>query len=359
MSFHRLFQTVAPAALISLSFIPTGSARADEAPEVIASFTPIHSLTASLMEGVGEPQLLVPPTGSPHEFALRPSQAGALQDADLVIRIGPALESFLDKPLASLGANAHILDLMTVDGIDLLPTREAGIFDEGTEDHDHDHEEAGSDKHDHDDAHAESADHHEHEHDRDGESHEDHQHENHAHDGHDHGPEDPHIWLDPHNAETMVKAIADELREIDPANADRYDENEKKTLASIEALNDEIRGILGPVKGGSLIAFHDALQYFEKAYGLNVAGTLTISPEIAPGAKRLSALHAKMEEENVRCILVEPQFSPRLAQTVSEGTETKIATFDPAGSTVEPGPQAYSETMLANARALAECLSDN
>ena len=72
------------------------------APEVVASVAPIHSLVAAVMAGVGEPKLLVPPGASPHAYSLRPSEARALAGADIVFRVGPGLETFLDKPLAAL-----------------------------------------------------------------------------------------------------------------------------------------------------------------------------------------------------------------------------------------------------------------
>ena len=310
MRIQRLFHSLAPAAILALLAAPAAQAVAEEPPRVVVSFTPIHSLAAAIMEGVGEPELLVPPNGSPHEFSLRPSQAQAMQEADLIIRVGPALERFMDKPIATLGANAHVLDLMEAEGVTHLALREPGAL-------------------------GEEEDHHHHP-----------------------GSEDPHVWLDPANAKAMVRAIAGELSEMDPDHAGQYAKNEQGLLASLDTLDGDVRSILGPVRDRPLIAFHDALQYFEKAFGMRVAGTLSISPDIAPGAKRLSALRDVMEEQNVRCILVEPQFSPRLAQTIADETGARVATFDPAGSAVEPGPDAYRETMLTNTRALAECLVD-
>lgn len=326
------------------------SASADDAPKVVASFSPIHSLVASVMEGVAEPTLLVPPTASPHDFALRPSEAQSLDEADIIVRIGPELEAFLDKPIASLGANARILDLMEAEGVEHLPTRKAGVFEQevlGGEAAGHSNEHAHKEEDAHEGEHAgtESA------HDHDNNGHE--AGEGHAH---HHGPEDPHVWLDPANAKALVAAIAKALSDTDPQHADIYRQNAQSTADDIDAMAEEVRSTLEPVKDRPLVAFHDALQYFEKAFGLQIAGTLTISPEIAPGARRLAALREAMEKHDVTCILVEPQFSPRLAETLAAETGARIAEFSPEGSAGEPGPGAYAETMLANAANIADCL---
>ncbi|MCP1200397.1 zinc ABC transporter substrate-binding protein [Notoacmeibacter sp. MSK16QG-6] len=301
------------------------------------------------MEGVGKPELLVPPSASPHDFALRPSQAGAMQDADLIIRIGPDLERFLDKPIASLGANAKVLELMEAEGVEHLPTRHAGLFDEEDDDDHGDHDKHAHDDHekghDHGEEHAhEEADHHD-------------STEETGHHDHHHGPEDPHVWLDPDNAKAMVNAIEQSLAEVDPDHAERYRENAEATLRSIDEMSERVDATLKPVKGKSFVAFHDALQYFEHAFELKSLGSLTMSPEIAPGARRLTELNEKMSAEGVSCILVEPQFSPKLSQTLANETGARIAELDPAGSNVEPGPGAYEAAMIANAEALAGCLS--
>ncbi|WP_158215822.1 zinc ABC transporter substrate-binding protein [Notoacmeibacter marinus] len=363
MSSHSFLSSISVAALVAALGLSSQSAIAEEGPKVIVSFTPIHSLAASIMDGVGEPELLVPPSASPHGFALKPSQAGSMQEADLIIRIGPELESFLDKPIATLGDDARILDLMEAEGVEHLPTRKAGLFDDA-EDHDHDHKDQdGHDDHeDHDDkeaGHEDGHDHaredgHEHAHD-DGDAHD--AGEASGHHDHDHGPEDPHIWLDPDNAKAIVNAIAGDLAAVDPDHADRYRENAEATIRSIDDMEARIEESLGPVKEKSFVTFHDAFQYFEHAFGLNGLGSLTISPEIAPGAKRLKELADEMTSHKVACILVEPQFSPKLSQTLAEQTGAQIAELDPAGAIVEPGAGAYEALMVANAQSLADCLS--
>lgn len=358
MSSHRFLSSISVAAFAAVLSLSSDAALAQDGPRVIVSFTPIHSLTASVMQGVGEPELLVPPSASPHDFALKPSQAGSMQEADLIIRIGPELERFLDKPIATLGSDARVLDLMEAEGVEHLPTRKAGLFDDADGD-DHDHKDDHA--HDHDSDHAHD-DHEKHEGEKEKEhGHDDDGHHEAAketgHHDHDHGQEDPHIWLAPDNAKAIVNAIADQLTEVDPDHADRYRDNAQATIASIDAMAARVEESLVPVKERPFVSFHDAFQYFEDAFGLNGLGSLTISPEIAPGAKRLTALSAKIKDEGVSCILVEPQFSPKLSQTLAEQAGARLGELDPAGSTVEPGAGAYEALMVANAQSLADCLS--
>ena len=71
--------------------------------DVVASIKPVHSLVASVMEGVGEPILLVKGTGSEHSYSLRPSEARALEQAEVVFWVGETMETFLIKPLRGAG----------------------------------------------------------------------------------------------------------------------------------------------------------------------------------------------------------------------------------------------------------------
>ena len=341
----------------STAYLLLSPAFAMAAPDVVVSIKPIHSLVASIMKGVGEPSLIVEGAASPHTYTLKPSNARALENADVVFWVGPGLEAFLDKPLEALPKKAKVVELEDAPGLTKLPFREGGAFEahdhgehaeagEGGDDHAHDHgaEEAGHADH----AKAEHTDEH---------GHEDHAHEGHDHDEHEHGGTDMHLWLDPSNAKAMAAEIAKSLSEADPANKAAYEANLAALDTEIDALDTEIAAQLKPVLEKPFIVFHDAYQYFEKRYGVRVAGSVTVSPETMPGAERLSSIHAKIEELGAACVFAEPQFEPKLIGVVTEGTQAKSGVLDPEGGALEPGPALYGQLMRNLSTSMSTCLS--
>src|SRR5512134_3448441 len=100
---------ILPAVLCVQAFFSL--ARADGPPRVVATIKPIHSLVAAVMQGVGEPRLLIAGGASPHTYQLKPSDARALQNADVIFWVGQDLERFLEKPLASLPKTARVIGL--------------------------------------------------------------------------------------------------------------------------------------------------------------------------------------------------------------------------------------------------------
>lgn len=335
-------------------------ALASAAPDVVVSVKPIHSLVASIMKGVGEPSLIVEGAASPHTYTLKPSNARALENADLVFWVGPGLEAFLEKPLEALPKDAKVVELEDAAGLTKLPFREGGAF----EGHDHgEHAEEGgehahgeAEEHGHDHAHEEGHDHGA-EKSEASDGHDDHAHGDHAHGEHGHGGIDMHLWLDPTNAKAMAADIAKSLAEVDPSNKSTYEANLTTLNAEIDALDAEIAAQLKPVLEKPFIVFHDAYQYFEKRYGVRVAGSVTVSPETMPGAERLSAIHAKIEELGAACVFAEPQFEPKLIGVVTEGTEAKSGVLDPEGGALDAGPALYGQLMRNLATAMSTCLS--
>ena len=309
-----------------------GSAAADQGPAVVASIKPIHSLVAGVMEGVGTPQLLIEGAGSPHSYALRPSQARALDQAEVVFWVGDGLEAFLGKPLGALSDDATVVALGDAEGLRLLPTREGGMWaDHGEEEGEHAHE--------HEDEHEE-------------EHQEDHADEH----GHDHGEVDMHVWLDPQNAAAMVGAIAATLSAADPEHAAAYEANATKVRADLARLDAELAATLAPVHDRPFVVFHDAYQYFEDRYGLNTVGSITVDPQRAPGAARLREIRAELEERAAACVFAEPQFRPALVETVVEGTGAGTSVLDPLGADLEAGPGQYAQLLRALSGSLVDCL---
>ena len=320
--------------------------------KVVASIKPIHSLASYLMDGVGKPDLIVDGYASPHGFAMKPSHAKMLQNADLIFWVGEDLESFLEKPLKSIAKKAEKIELMEIKGLNKLEFRERNIF-EGHDDHGHDehkedehkehgHKEDKHDEHGHDD-HKED-EHKEHGHKED--KHDDH-HE------HAHGEHDPHIWLDPMNAKVILKEMAEHLIENDQENASTYKANLKKALKDLDKLTKKVKSELN--KDFKSIVFHDAYQYFEKRFDVNVLGAFTVNTDVLPGAEQLSEIREIIEHDKVSCVFSEPQFNPDIINAVAKDMNIKTGVLDPLGATLTPGKTLYFDLISNMSKSFKSC----
>ena len=371
MSFFKpLFFTIALISTISF----TVQAKIN----VVASVKPVHSLVSGVMDGVGKPALIVKGSASPHTYSLKPSQAQQIEEADLVFWMGHELESFLEKPLEAIATKAKVVELIDSDELKKLDMREGGAFDDHGHD-EHGHDEHGKDEHDDDhkdhdkhsdekhDDHDEHDEHDEHaskDHDEDGhKDHDEHskdKHDEHAdesHDEHHHGEFDVHVWLDPENAKVLVQEIKEALIEIDPGNAGKYESNTKNLIVKLDQLVSEISATLESSKGKGYIVFHDAYQYFEERFGMTAVGSITVSPEVVPGASRSRELKDKSGELDAQCVFSEPQFHPKIVFTVAEGTKANTGVLDPLGASIADGPELYFTLIRDMANSLQECLS--
>lgn len=322
------------ALLAASSFLPAAHA-ADL--KVVVTSKPIHALVAAVMEGVGQPKLLVEGQASPHTFALKPSGASAINAADVFFRVSGSIEPFSEKISAALPSTVTLVTLAETSGLTLLDQRSNATFEA------HDHGEH--------DAHHEAADHDKHaDHDHDKAGHADHD------DDDDHGAKDGHVWLDPDNARLMTQKITAVLSERDPIHASVYGLNAAKLTAKIDALKIEIGAQIKPVADRPFIVFHDAYQYFERSFGLHAVGSITVSPDVQPSAKRLTALRHKIATLDAACVFAEPLFQPKLVAAVTEGTKARAGTLDPEGLSLEPGPDLYFTLMRTLTSNLTNCL---
>ncbi len=298
--------------------------------KVVASIKPIHSLVSYLMDGVAKPDLIVDGYASPHGFAMKPSHAKMLQNADIVFWVGEDIENFLEKPLNSIAKKADKIELMDAKGIVKLKFRERNIFGDH-DDHD-DHDDHGHkkkddhDDHDHDD-HAKKEDGHDDHDDHDG------------HEGHHHGEFDPHIWLDPINASAILKEMTEHLIENDSKNASKYKNNLNKALKDIDKLTADVKSELN--QSVASIVFHDAYQYFEERFNVNILGAFTVNTDVMPGAEQLAEIREIIEHDNVACVFSEPQFNPDIIKAVAKDMNIKTGVVDPLGATLKPGKNLY------------------
>jgi zinc transport system substrate-binding protein len=309
-------KTLIKAAIAVASLFASLPAFAAE-PKVVVTLKPIHALVAQVMEGVGSPHLIVDGAASPHTFTLKPSGAKAINEADVFIRVSDTLEPFTNKVVEALPKTVKVISLIAAPGVTVLPQRHGDTFEK------HEHHEAGPADHDDDDEKA--------------------------------GAKDGHIWLDPNNAKAIVAYVAKELSAVYPEHAAKLAANAAAATAKLEALTKDIEDQLSPYKGRPFIVFHDATQYFEAHFGLAAAGSVTITPDVQPSAKRLTAVRKKIADLAAVCVFAEPGFQPNLVAAVTEGSHARAGSLDPEGITLTAGPGLYAELIRAMARNMKSC----
>ena len=326
--------------------------------KVVASIKPIHSLASYLMDGVAKPDLIVDGYASPHGFAMKPSHAKMLQNADLIFWVGEDIESFLEKPLSSIAKKAEKIELMEIKGLQVLKFRERNIFDDhddhGHDDHDDHGKKEDDHDHDHDDHGKKEDDHDDHGHDDHGkkDGHDDHD-DHDGHEGHHHGEFDPHIWLDPVNAKVILKEMAEHLIENDSKNEATYKSNLKKALNDIDKLTADVKAELN--KSVASIVFHDAYQYFEERFNVNILGAFTVNTDVMPGAEQLKEIREVIEHDKVSCIFSEPQFNPDIIKAVAKDTNVATGVIDPLGATLNPGKDLYFDLIGNMSKSFKGC----
>jgi len=292
----RLFLT-----LLLVLTIPMQAQASTEAFSVAVTVKPVHSLVAGVMQGAGEPLLVMGTSASPHHYTLRPSERRALANASLVFWIGPELESFMPRILGSLDASTKNIALIEAEGLLRLPARTV-----------HHHAQAQSHM-------------------------------------------DPHIWLSPQNAHAMVDAIADELSRLDAAHAHIYDDNRKQLHQRIRESDDQVRRKLAG-KTSAFLSYHDAYQYFEKAYGLNNAGFVSSGDEISPSAKYVHELRDKIQKQQLHCLFYEAPNRPALVDTLTHGLEVEALELDAMGTRFKPGKDTWFKIINKLAETYNSCL---
>lgn len=320
------------------------------APRVATDIAPVHSLAAQVMAGVGEPDLLIRIGASPHGYSLRPSEAQALQDAEIVFWIGESLTPQLEGSIENLAADADVVELLGAGGSEVLPSRDTALFERHGDDHHDDHEEHA----DHKDDHADHKDEHaEDKHD----DHADHaEHKDDDHDAHDHGDTDPHAWLDPANAKAWLNVIAAKLSEADPANAATYATNAAAAKTRLTAVEAAVNANLAAVRGAKYIVFHDAYQYFEHHFDIPSAGAISIGDARKPSPARIAEIQTYSQENKISCVFAEPQFDPGIVEAIFGDTGVGTGVMDPLGSDLSPGEAFYGELITNLGDAVANCL---
>ncbi len=296
-----------------------------EVPQVVTDIAPVQALVAQVMAGVGVPEAIIPPNASPHDYAMRPSEARNMAGADLVVWVGPALTPWLAGPMEALSGDAVHLSLMGLPETKLLPFRDGAAFAG------HDHAAEG-------DAHVEEGG------------------ETHAEEEHGAGF-DPHVWLDPQNAAAWLPVIAQTLAELDPENAAIYRDNAQTAQADLAQLEEDITAQLAPFAQARFIVMHDAYHYFEARFGVEAVGAVSESDAATPGPARITELRAELAQAKAVCAFAEPQMNAALMATVTEGQQVNAGILDPMGTILTAGPSLYGGMLRGMADSMATCLS--
>lgn len=314
----RLSRRIRCGWLILAAAVATSIGPAQAEIGVVVTSKPVHSLVASVMQGVEQPALLVDGNASPHTFAMRPSDAQKVNRASVLFRVSEGLEPFTGRLLKALPKTVTAITLADLPGVKLLQRRSGGPFE----------------------AHAQGA-------------------KRGAHTDHAHGAGDgydAHIWLDTDNAKAIVAAVAATLSQRAPDQAARLQANAAALTLRLDGLAATLSKELSPLAGRPFVVLHDAYQYFEQRFGLSAIGSITVAPDEQPSARRITELRRKVMGLSAVCVFAEPNHHLRIVGSVTEGTSARTAVLDPEGTTLEAGPDLYFVLMQRLASAMRGCL---
>ncbi len=275
------------------------SSWAGNVPKVMVSIKPIHSIVAGIMQGIGQPELIVQGDASPYDYVLSDTQKAALTASDIIIWTGEELESFLLEPLAQLDESHTVLALLDNGRLKVLPARKQE------------------------------------------------------------GSRDAFLWLDTRNALILVAELSDAISAFDPDNETRYRRNSARLLEEIGALDREFEYGYRSVKAGRAFLYHDTLQYFEQAYGTRVMGVITDKPGDIPGVTAFLEARANIydEEAAVDCVLTEAGLPAENLNILITGSRVKVVELDSLGTRLEAGPALYTTLLRNNFDAIKSCFS--
>ena len=292
---------------------------------VVTDTLVIHSLVSMVMGDIASPVLLMPGNASPHDYTLRPSEAAALQSADLLIWTSQYLTPWLSHKMQTLAHGTPQLELMSAPQTRKLAFRQNSLF---ADSHDHEHGTSGPDNDDtHNADNAEQKD-----------------------------VIDPHGWLDPDNAIYWVELIAEQLATLDSQHAEQYRANAITTQVQISQLQLKVAKQLEPVLNKPFVVFHDSYHYFEERFNMFATAAIALSDAQLPSIRELNSLRKILDSYDNVCVFSEPQFSDKLVRSLTRDLDVSIAELDPLGSQLAAGPDLYMRTIEQLSDTLATCL---
>ena len=342
--------TLRTSTLSSIMCIAASPALA-EVPVVVTDFGPTQAIVSRVMEGVGTPNALLTATDTPHSFAMRPSHARTLSNADIVVWIGAPLTPWLVDPIETVAEDAIHLELLKVDGWTSFAARSKHDHGHGDDD---DHGDDHGDDHDDHSGHEDHEDHAGHD---DHEDHDDHaghkDHDDHAgHDDTGYG-QDPHAWLDPDIAVIWATAVSDVLGAADPENANLYQDNAAQFAADVATLTSAIEAVMAEADGSNILFPHDSTQYFEARFDLTPGGFIAEGDAAEPGPAHIQELRARITAGEITCVLTDIESNPGTIRTLTEGVDVNSGMLDLTDS----AGVGYDAMMRGIAQTIADCAS--
>ncbi|OOF36038.1 zinc ABC transporter substrate-binding protein ZnuA [Rodentibacter heidelbergensis] len=298
--------------------------------DVLASVKPLGFITSAIVNGVTDTQVLVPTGASPHDYSLKLSDIQKVKSADLVLWVGEDIDSFLEKPVSQIDRQ-KVMTIAELADIKPLLTQAHHEHAHENDDHNHQHE-------------------HKHEH-KAGHEH------NHDHEHHDGLSTNWHVWYSPKISQIVAQQVADKLIGQFPTKKAVIEKNLADFNRTLAEQSDKINAQLAPFKEKGFFVFHDAYGYFNDAYGLKQTGYFTINPLVAPGAKTLAHIKEEIAEHRVNCLFAEPQFTPKVVESLAKGTSVNVGRLDPIGDGVALGMNSYANFLQATADSYTQCLS--
>lgn len=263
---------------------------APEKIKVFATIYPVYDFARQVGGDKIELAMLMPPGAEPHDWEPTAQDLVKIKSAKLVLYHGAGLEP-IDK-LLSKDVLATVKAVEVSKGIQLLANQE----------HDEDEEEEGHHQHDKD----KKPDQHKHE-----------------------SETDPHVWLDPVYAQQEVKAIADALSEVDPANKDYYQKNAERFIQELAKLDNEYQTTLAKAARRDIITSHIAFGYLAKRYNLEQIGIMGLSPDSEPTPDKMAKVVDFCRTHQVKYIFFETLVSPKLADTIAKETGAGLLVLNP------------------------------
>ena len=278
--------------LLCLALIPgLCGCKADEQAQIVATTLPVYEFTASLCRGTGltVDRLVTQNVSCLHDYSLQTNQMRMIEGADLLVISGGGLESFLH----GMAFHNRVIDASA-----------------GSELH------CGS----------------------------------HSHEGHSH-EHDPHYWLSPTHAKSMVQTICKALAEKYPEYADTFAENNLALLQKLDALQQYGHETLSGLSCNKLITFHDGFFYFAESFGLQILHSMEEESGSEASAKELIELITMVEDHALPAVFIEKSGSDSAARIISAETGAKIYVLDMAMA-----GNSYFDAMYHNIDTVKEAL---
>lgn len=267
-------------------------------PLILASIKPLALIAQEITGTAADVDTLLPDTASHHDYPLKVSDHARMKKADVILWIGPELESFLQKPIANI-APTKIITSYELAGMN-WPVN------------------------------------------------------NHASEHSDHAFEhDPHLWLDPRNAVIVAQALTLQLVQIDAINAKQYQTNLQVFTAKMQQLDTQLQASLKPLAGLGFAVYHEGFEHFVGRYGLHQLDYVTFTPEQKPGAKHMAQLRGALA--GGKCLFLEPYKDTQSMRDLAQELHLRLGLLDALGT---QGAKSYTQLLTQMAESFSACLTD-